>query len=489
MKKGLILFIFSIIFINKKSFAYIVLPFKYLIDKKTKKYNFDNISGKDFLEFSTNKLTTSISVGTPYKTLVLYLTMDYKLFFIGKGYCEKNSLSFYEPFNSKSFTNKSFHPSLFDDLRDMTKGNDKISLYNDYNLKTNITLNDVLLYYGKKADNYNINSDNNLDKVCGIMGFKLHSQEDSYYNKFRNFYYILKTNNITNYTFWAIEFFNEEEKDINNNYDGYLILGAGDINYLKGTKNIDVDEIHYSYSSHLSSSIEWMINFNLIYYSSLEFNNVRMNPDLSKVEFNFDIDYYFSTKEYFESIKNNFFDKYISKGICKINKLKEFYLRYNFIICDMSFKNELIFFPNLNMFSDFLNYNFQLTYKELFKEVNNQIIFLMFYNPWTPKNFLFGKKFLEKYHFIFRYDQKIIGFLNYNKTTYDKNTKDKRKEIIENKTRLYLIIIVFLLSLFIIIIIGIVISRKRLDKKRKKRANELDDEYYEYDYKNESING
>ena len=141
------------------------------------------------------------------------------------------------------------------------------------------------------------------------------------------------------------------------------------------------------------------------------------------------------------------------------------------------------------LFSDYFNYKFELTYKDLFKELDNEIIFLMFYNPWTPKNFLFGKKFLEKYHFIFRYDQKTIGFLNYNKTTYDKGTRDKINEIINIKTRFYLIIIAILFSLFIIMLIGIAIIKKRWDKKRKKRANELDDEYYGYDYKNESING
>ena len=127
------------------------------------------MSGEDFLEFSTNKLLTSISIGTPPKRLELYLTMDYKLFFIGKGYCPKNSLSLYEPFYSSSFTNKYFYPFAFDDLRDMTQGNDIISLYNDYNLKSNFTLNSVLLYYGNKVDiSNNIN-----DKVCGVMGFKL----------------------------------------------------------------------------------------------------------------------------------------------------------------------------------------------------------------------------------------------------------------------------------------------------------------------------
>ena len=96
------------------------------------------------------------------------------------------------------------------------------------------------------------------------MGFKLHSTENSYYNKFKLLENILKSNNITNYTFWTIEFFNENEKKRNNNYDGYLILGAGDNKYLKDIKNISQDDISYAYSSHLSSSIEWMINFQSI---------------------------------------------------------------------------------------------------------------------------------------------------------------------------------------------------------------------------------
>lgn len=484
MKGNLILYIFFIFSLNEISFEYIVLPFKYLNPKKSKIYNFNSMSGEDFLEFSTNKLLTSISIGTPPKSLELYLTMDYKLFFIGKGYCPKNSLSLYEPFYSSSFTNKSFYPFAFDDLRDMTQGNDIISLYNDYNLKSNFTLYSVLLYYGNKVDiSNNIN-----DKVCGVMGFKLHSTEDSYYNKFKTLDSILKLNNVTNYTFWTIEFFNGKEKEENNNYDGYLILGAGDKKYLKNTKNIESDEIPYTYSSYLSSSVEWMINFQLIFYSYPEDNIIKMKQDFSKVEINFDIDYFFSTKDYFDSIKANFFDKYITKGICRLNKLKEFYLQYHFITCDKNFKNELSNFPTINFLCSFFNYTFELTYKDLFKEVNDEILFLMFYNPWTPKNFLFGKNFLTKYHFLFRFDQKIIGFLNYNQTNYEKNSKEKRKEIIENKRKLEILIIVVLLILLISMIIGMLYIGKNLDKKRKKRANELDDEDYAYDFKNDPIN-
>ena len=487
MNRNSFLHIIIIFSLHNISLAYLVLPFKYLINKKSKVFNFNQISGNDFLEFSSNKLLTSLSVGTPYKTLDLLLTMDYKLFFIGKGYCQKDSKSSYEPFHSNSFTNNSFKPYAFDDLRDMTLGNDIISLYNDYNLRTNVSLNKAILYYGNKGGLEKNNKQN--DKICGIMGFKLHSTEDSFYNKFKSLDYILKSNNITNHSFWSIEFFNEKEKGKNNNYDGYLILGAGDKKYLKDIKNIEPDEIQYSYSSHLSSSIEWMINFQTVFYYYPEDNVIKMNRDFTKVELNFDIDYYFSTKEYFESIKKNFFEKYINNGVCKMNKLKEFYLRYQFIICDKSLNDELSStFPTLNFFSNYYNNTFQLTYKDLFMEVNNGLLFLMFYNPWTPKTFLFGKNFLKKYHFIFRTDQKIIGFLNYNQTNEDNYSKEKRKELINNRMKFEILLIIALSFLFIGIIIVVCFVKKKFDKKRKKRPNELVDEDYEYDFKNEAIN-
>ena len=487
MEKILFINIILIFSFTHLSYEYLVLPFKCLIDKKSKVYNIDNISGKDFLEFSTNKLISSISVGTPYKSLELYLTMDYKLFFIGNGYCNKNTKSLYEPLYSNSFINNSFEPTPFDDLRDITIGNDKITLYNDYNLKTNQSLNNVLLYYGNIAK---LPNDNIKNKICGIMGFKLHSTENYYYNKFKLLENILKSNNITNYTFWTIEFFNENEKKRNNNYDGYLILGAGDNKYLKDIKNISQDDISYAYSSHLSSSIEWMINFQSIYYYYPKDNLTKMKKDLTKVEFNIDIDYYFSTKEYFELIKNSFFEKYLSKGICKINELKEFYLRYQFITCDKtSFNDELINFPTLYFLCTYYNYTFQLTYEDIFIEMNNKILFLVFYNPWSPNKFLFGKKFMTKYHFIFRYDQKNIGFLNYNITNDEKNEKEKKKDFFENQQLFQVLLIAILSIIFIgIIIFGICYEIKKNDKKRRKRTNELVDEDYVYDYKNEPIN-
>ena len=122
-------------------------------------------------------------------------------------------------------------------------------------------------------------------------------------------------------------------------------------------------------------------------------------------------------------------------------------------------------------------------------EVNNEILFLIFYNPWNPNHFTFGKNFMKKYQFIFRYDQKNIGFLKYNEQINEnKDTKEKRKEIIDNKKQMEILVIIILSIVVIGIIFGIVFIKFKCDKKRKKRANELDDETYDYDEKAYSIN-
>ena len=62
--------------------------------------------------------------------------------------------------------------------------------------------------------------------------------------------------------------------------NGYLILGAADNKYLKEIKNISSDEIQYSYSSTLSSSIEWMVHFQSIFYHYSEDLMKKMDYEL-----------------------------------------------------------------------------------------------------------------------------------------------------------------------------------------------------------------
>ena len=486
MKKSIFIFTLLIFSFFNASYEYIVIPFKNLNSKLPKSYNFNSITGEQFLEFSTNKLVSSISLGTPYKSLELYLTMDYRLFFIGKGYCYKDAKSFYEPMKSDSYIDSDkLYPNPFNDLRNMAVGKEKCTLFSDYNLKTNMTLDKLQLYYGSKAEY----SENIYDKekICGIMGFKFHLPQ-SYNDKFVGLETVLKMSGVDNSSYWNIEFFDENQKKKHNNFDGYIILGSGDYKYLKDIKNITEDDIQHTYSSYALGSLEWTVNFQPIYFYYSQDNKTTMDFDYSNIAFNFDIKYYFATKQYFDLIKKYFFNEYISKGICKINSLNEFYLKYKYITCDKkNFNEEKKKFPTLYMKSSAFNNTFELTYEDLFMEVNNdKILFLMFYDPWSPTSFKFGQNFMIKYDFIFRVDEKDIGFINY-AIKENPNDGGKKPENTDNKKR-NIIWIVVLSVLLAGIIIGIFVGKKIWDNKRKKRANELTDDDYEYDAKKETIN-
>ena len=212
--------------------------------------------------------------------------------------------------------------------------------------------------------------------------------------------------------------------------------------------------------------------------------------DFIRIEFNFDLDYYFVTKEYFESTKKNFFQKYLDSGICKVQKLKEFYLRYNYISCNNNFKEKSTF-PTLHFVHEGYNYIFNLTVDDCFKEIDGQILFLLFYDPWSQDNYKVGKNFLKKYQFIFRADQKNIGFMNFeprNKGNEGNNDDENKNDSSNNpnsdntnnssdsKKLVYIFILLFLL---IGIIIGVFVGKKVWDRNRKKRANELIDDDYE----------
>ena len=94
---------------------------------------------------------------------------------------------------------------------------------------------------------------------------------------------------------------------------------------------------------------------------------------------------------------------------------------------------------------------------------------------------------MRKYSFVFGIDQKNIGFMNLDKKE-EKSEEEKKQEIIETKRKVEIIWIIILSVLFVGIIIGILVGKKIYENKRKKRANELVDEDYEYESKNDGIN-
>ena len=193
---------------------------------------------------------------------------------------------------------------------------------------------------------------------------------------------------------------------------------------------------------------------------------------------------------HYNIIKENFFKKYISSNICLEKTLTlSSGLKEYLIICNPSMKNNLKYFPTLYFFNIKFEYTFNLDYNDLFIEINNKIYFLIVGKDMESNIWNLGKIFMKKYPFIFNEDKKTISFVYLNKFI-KKDDKDKdmpntdntdaNEKSEENNSKVkqffkdYYLLIILIICVILGIIFGIYIGAK-IWKKRRVRANELDD--------------
>lgn len=114
---------------------------------------------------------------------------------------------------------------------------------------------------------------------------------------------------------------------------------------------------------------------------------------------------------------------------------------------------------------------------------NNKYYFLIIFKanniPKTKDFWILGQPFYKKYTFSINVDEKIIFFYNPNlsKEETTKRKKDNERNYINIKKIIFIIItvIIFVGLLILAFFIG-----KKMSVERKKRANELKDDNYEY---------
>ena len=101
-----------------------------------------------------------------------------------------------------------------------------------------------------------------------------------------------------------------------------------------------------------------------------------------------------------------------------------------------------------------------------------------------------GRIFLKKYLFVFDNDQKTITYIGINKLNKKGNKNDIKTDNNFSNNKFYLILLLSILIIGIAVVVGLFIGKIIFNKNKKKRANELDDDY-EYiekkNNKNESI--
>ena len=256
---------------------------------------------------------------------------------------------------------------------------------------------------------------------------------------------------------------------------GFLIIGEKPHEFDKN--NYKKEQLLFSGSKNRYYTSDWYLEFNSIYHTGIrENNNSLYNSSFyhdSSVKFDLNLGLIEGTNNYENSIKNDFFTPLINQKICFSEEVEEYRIYY----CDkkQSFNYIEKYFPILKFCMKQYDMCFEFDYKDLFREKKGILYFLVIFKSKEKKvyRFTIGQMLLKKYLITFNYDTKMIGF--YNKNIKIKENENKKLKIYyEYKFKIIIILIlVFILNL----IIGFFLGKKIYEKTRKKKLNELNDDY------------
>lgn len=370
---------------------------------------------------------------------------------------DKNSLKFFSPRKSTSVKLRkevikiSYQPDEY-----MALGSDFFS----FNEKNNMSF---LFKHVKNEDEINFDEIKNNNYIVKI-GMILPSRE----MKCPQFFHDVKK--VANLSKYIISF----EFDENNN-KGNLIFGDELFNY-KNTKYFESQYIgSYSSQNH-------QIYFN---EAKMILNSDNTNINISQGTnsiFDYNLGFIIGLDNYKKIIELHFFDDLLNKKICSYDNVH--FNNTNFIVYSCNegnFESKIKSFPKLIFVSKNFEYNFELTYADLFTKINNKYYFLVIFKEKSEKNtWIFGQPFYKKYQFTINLDQNWVGFYNPNKEKIIPQKQESSTSGMSKTSKVLLI--VGLVILFIGISVGMFFLGRKLKNDRKRRANELTDDNYEYSH-------
>ena len=259
------------------------------------------------------------------------------------------------------------------------------------------------------------------------------------------------------------------------NAKGEILIGDLPNNY--NPNNYNIKQLTKTYSKYTPSLFKWGLEFKEIFYykDNTKTQNSTQIEKISVKDVQININNYIilCPMIYFHKIKNDFFDYYIKKGVCRINQGIE----YKNIICEKSDKfgiEQLKKFPTLYMEHHEFNYTFEFTYEDLFLEKDHNFWFLIALSSFNSdlEEWNMGIIFLRKYNLIFNQDTKTISF-------YNPNIKIRNIDKTVLNNRFIFIAILFVVLLIIFFSVGIFylyICKKYYKTNRdKKRLNHIYD--------------
>ena len=329
------------------------------------------------------------------------------------------------------------------------------------NIKNLETINDFSFRFDEPHKSWG-NEDKNDKIFCGEIGIQL-NQETKVCSKFIK--YLKDKDIIDSYTITL----NYLDKS-----GGYIYIGGYPHDYFPD--KFKESQLISTYIIPKSSFSQLRILMDNIYIKINETNKINIYSN--EIYFHLESGIIECPTEYFNKIKNIFFNKYLTDNICTIKSMTRNLDSYNMIVCENNITFDLKSFPSLHFYHFDLNYNFSLSYKDLFEKKNDKFYFQIIYSTFSGSYWKLGKPFLKKYQITLNLDAKTINFYNNNQ----KDEKNISTESNYNKNFIFLIICSFLfISLFIVSYLLL----KKIKAERQKRANELKDDEYQYNSQNE----
>ena len=373
----------------------------------------------------------------------------------------------------------------------------RTNLYYAFNIKIYKISSDIFKFVNSTKENkfnFALATSIQYDEP-GSIGLQIKNQNSVlFYNE--GLLFQLKNKSYINNYKWFIYYGENGEKD-------YLVIGTSPhefIHPVTGKKilpiDLDLDKEYFStYDEIYNGKCKMSIRFDEIYATSninkLNKDGEFEEKDLNKISYlKVDIGVVIGTTEYENYLKNNYFKDYLINNKCYIqniilrNDLFSFTYRY-FYCQDSLYKEIKKSFKSLVFKKVEFSENFILSFNDLFLKKNGYLIFLVIFHNFENNYWNLGNIFMRKYQFVFDFGNIEIGYYHnrYKKEgIIDENDSDDKNSNDNNKALKYfgfisLIIILACLLVFLGFILG-----KKVNNVRKRKANELVDDY---EYKDE----
>ena len=473
------IYILSIICSLNTSLSYIVIPFDIYVEK----YNSEKAEIPDYNisrllnEWFSFKLFSKIKIANPTQEISVFINPQKSCFEFNRFYIEGLNIDklfhFFsdeeEPINFILYNLTS--SNTFRDVSDKFKkyehknylvGNDEIYLYNNFNEinSKNVFISNNLSFYVNKDDYWK----SDCRKVnCGLhIGMPIFNQED----ECPNFNKELKNSNLINKYIFSVHY--------DSNKSGSIILGAYPHEYLKEKYKEEQLSTFYTKPDEGSTEIN---QFNIfaddIISKSSDGKEIQISNN-TKLIFEFYYGFFIGTYSYQEFIENNFFNDLISKNICNKTNLTAYgtVMFFYLYTCKEENLKEIQKFPELKFYLKSSNTSFIFNFDDLFIKIGRRFHFLVIFEKYHRSFWEIGFPFYKKYDIVFDEDSKIISYYNTNKQIEKEETKNETFKIV-------LIIILTIILICLILLVGFYFGKLKY-MQRKKRANELNDDEYDY---------